>query len=105
MECISVIKSLMDFKYVPSYILFADIIHECDIIEDVAIAYGFNEIAKRLPRTNTIAQQVCVKYTLEGCACVCVYVCMCVSVCVSVYVCVVSMQILMLYLHCIFSYQ
>ena len=42
-------------------ILSIDIIHECDIIEDVAIAYGFNEIAKRLPRTNTIAQQVCLK--------------------------------------------
>jgi len=36
----------------------SDVIHECDIIEDVAIAYGFNKISKRFPRTNTIAQQV-----------------------------------------------
>ncbi|XP_065890797.1 phenylalanine--tRNA ligase beta subunit-like [Dysidea avara] len=36
----------------------ADVIHECDIIEDVAIAFGFNNIAKRFPKTNTIAQQL-----------------------------------------------
>ncbi|XP_065907114.1 phenylalanine--tRNA ligase beta subunit-like [Dysidea avara] len=36
----------------------ADVIHECDIIEDVAIAYGFNNIVKRFPKTNTIAQQL-----------------------------------------------
>ncbi|XP_026293829.1 phenylalanine--tRNA ligase beta subunit [Frankliniella occidentalis] len=35
-----------------------DVIHACDIYEDVAIAYGYNNIIKTLPRTNTIAQQL-----------------------------------------------
>lgn len=35
----------------------ADIIHECDIIEDVAISYGFNNVVKTIPPTNTIANQ------------------------------------------------
>lgn len=34
-----------------------DIIHACDIYEDVAIAYGYNNIAKTIPATNTIAAQ------------------------------------------------
>jgi len=52
----------------------SDVIHECDIIEDVAIAYGFNKIAKRFPKTNTIAQQVII---------IAAYVCICM---VSVFV-------------------
>lgn len=35
-----------------------DVIHACDIYEDVAIAFGYNNIEKTLPKTNTIAQQV-----------------------------------------------
>lgn len=35
-----------------------DILHSCDIIEDVAIAYGFNNVQKSLPTTNTVAHQV-----------------------------------------------
>nr|CAI5818626.1 unnamed protein product [Callosobruchus analis] len=34
-----------------------DIIHACDIYEDVAIAYGFNNIKRTLPKTSTIGQQ------------------------------------------------
>lgn len=34
-----------------------DIIHACDIYEDVAIAYGYNNIVKTIPTTNTIAEQ------------------------------------------------
>merc|ERR1712002_67502 len=34
-----------------------DIIHACDIIEDVAIAYGYNNIKKTLPKTNTFGGQ------------------------------------------------
>lgn len=34
-----------------------DIIHACDIYEDVAIAYGYNNIIRTLPNTFTIAQQ------------------------------------------------
>eukprot|EP00123_Amoebidium_parasiticum_P000875 comp11790_c0_seq1/m.6396 comp11790_c0_seq1/g.6396 ORF comp11790_c0_seq1/g.6396 comp11790_c0_seq1/m.6396 type:complete len:591 (-) comp11790_c0_seq1:247-2019(-) len=32
----------------------ADILHACDIMEDVAIAYSFNRIEKTLPKTNTV---------------------------------------------------
>nr|CAG4636889.1 EOG090X03QT [Ceriodaphnia reticulata]SVE72848.1 EOG090X03QT [Ceriodaphnia reticulata] len=34
-----------------------DIIHACDIYEDVAIAFGYNNITKTLPTTNTISSQ------------------------------------------------
>ena len=34
-----------------------DVIHACDIIEDVAIAYGYNNISKTVPDTNTVANQ------------------------------------------------
>ncbi|KAJ8971535.1 hypothetical protein NQ317_016806 [Molorchus minor] len=34
-----------------------DVIHACDIYEDVAIAYGYNNIRRTLPKTNTIGQQ------------------------------------------------
>lgn len=33
-----------------------DILHECDIMEDAAIAYGYNKLPKVLPRTNTVAK-------------------------------------------------
>jgi tRNA synthetase B5 domain len=35
-----------------------DILHECDIMEDAAIAYGFNNLARTFPTTNTVAQQL-----------------------------------------------
>ncbi|XP_045471046.1 phenylalanine--tRNA ligase beta subunit [Harmonia axyridis] len=35
-----------------------DVIHPCDIYEDVAIAYGYNNIERALPKTNTIANQL-----------------------------------------------
>ncbi|KAK6177678.1 hypothetical protein SNE40_015732 [Patella caerulea] len=35
----------------------ADILHACDIMEDVAIGYGFNNIKKTIPDTNCIANQ------------------------------------------------
>lgn len=31
--------------------------HACDIMEDAAIAYGFNNITMTIPETNTIAEQ------------------------------------------------
>lgn len=34
-----------------------DVIHACDIYEDVAIAYGYNKIKRTLPQTNTIGEQ------------------------------------------------
>uniref|UniRef100_A0A672NDV5 phenylalanine--tRNA ligase n=1 Tax=Sinocyclocheilus grahami TaxID=75366 RepID=A0A672NDV5_SINGR len=36
----------------------ADVIHACDIMEDAAIAYGFNNIVRSTPRTYTVANQL-----------------------------------------------
>uniref|UniRef100_A0A7N5KAY7 Phenylalanine--tRNA ligase beta subunit n=1 Tax=Ailuropoda melanoleuca TaxID=9646 RepID=A0A7N5KAY7_AILME len=36
----------------------SDIIHACDIVEDAAIAYGYNNIQMTLPKTCTIANQL-----------------------------------------------
>ena len=33
----------------------SDILHACDVMEDVAIAYGFNNIVETHPKTNTVA--------------------------------------------------
>ena len=33
----------------------SDILHACDIMEDVAVAYGINRITKSVPATNTVA--------------------------------------------------
>ncbi len=35
-----------------------DVIHPCDIVEDAAIAYGFNNVKRTFPKTNCIARQV-----------------------------------------------
>lgn len=37
-----------------------DILHECDIVEDAAIAYGFNNLTKTFPSTSTVAQPLAV---------------------------------------------
>ncbi|KAJ3085255.1 phenylalanine--tRNA ligase subunit beta [Quaeritorhiza haematococci] len=34
----------------------SDVLHPCDIMEDVAIAYGFNNIPKTNPKTNTVGK-------------------------------------------------
>jgi len=34
----------------------SDILHECDIMEDAAIAYGFNNLPDAFPATSTVAQ-------------------------------------------------
>lgn len=36
-----------------------DVIHKADIVEDVAIAHGFDNIEKTIPKTSTIGEQVC----------------------------------------------
>jgi phenylalanyl-tRNA synthetase beta chain len=36
----------------------SDILHPCDIIEDVAIGYGFNNIQKTIPQTNCFSNEV-----------------------------------------------
>ncbi|KAK0134295.1 Phenylalanine--tRNA ligase beta subunit [Merluccius polli] len=35
----------------------SDVIHACDIMEDAAMAYGFNNIPRTMPRTYTVANQ------------------------------------------------
>ncbi|CAH1965807.1 unnamed protein product [Acanthoscelides obtectus] len=35
-----------------------DVIHACDIYEDVAIAFGYNNIKRTLPKTSTIGEQL-----------------------------------------------
>lgn len=35
----------------------SDILHACDIMEDVAIAYGFNKLQYTIPKTSTFAAQ------------------------------------------------
>lgn len=35
-----------------------DIIHACDIYEDVAIGYGYNNIKKTIPKTPSIGKEV-----------------------------------------------
>lgn len=37
-----------------------DILHECDIMEDAAIAYGFNNLPDTFPSTNTVAQPLAI---------------------------------------------
>ena len=37
-----------------------DILHECDIMEDAAIAYGFNNLPDTFPPTNTVAQPLAI---------------------------------------------
>ncbi|KIY49327.1 phenylalanyl-tRNA synthetase subunit beta [Fistulina hepatica ATCC 64428] len=37
-----------------------DIFHECDIMEDAAIAYGFNNLPHKFPPTNTVAQPLAI---------------------------------------------
>lgn len=32
-----------------------DILHECDLMEDVAVAFGFDNLPRRFPATNTVA--------------------------------------------------
>lgn len=33
-----------------------DILHECDIAEDIALAYGYNNIVVKFPEASTVAQ-------------------------------------------------
>ena len=37
-----------------------DILHECDIMEDAAIAYGFNNLPDTFPSTSTVAQPLAI---------------------------------------------
>jgi phenylalanyl-tRNA synthetase beta chain len=32
----------------------SDILHPCDLVEDIGIGYGFNNIQKVFPETNTV---------------------------------------------------
>ena len=41
-----------------------DVIHPCDIYEDVAIGYGYNNIKKTIPKTPCIGKEVSI-FTLK----------------------------------------
>ena len=43
-----------------------DVIHACDIYEDVAVAFGYNNIKKTFPETSTIGAQVCLMDTIKA---------------------------------------
>jgi len=47
-------NELLDVSIPPTR---ADVIHAIDVAEDVAIAFGYNNIVKTIPKTNTIAAQ------------------------------------------------
>lgn len=34
----------------------ADVLHACDIAEDVGVAFGFNNIPRVVPQTNTVGK-------------------------------------------------
>ena len=36
----------------------ADLLHECDVVEDIAIAYGFSNITEVIPHTNTVGKEL-----------------------------------------------
>ncbi|KAL0490687.1 phenylalanine tRS [Acrasis kona] len=44
----------------------SDILHACDIMEDVGIAYGFNNIPRTNPKTNTVARQDSLNQLTDG---------------------------------------
>lgn len=44
-----------DFVLVPAY--RADILHQTDLVEDVAIAYGYNNLKEEIPKVATIAEE------------------------------------------------
>ena len=47
-------KNLIDVSIPPTR---ADVLHQCDIMEDVAIAYGFNSLPRSFPsKSGTVAQ-------------------------------------------------
>lgn len=51
-------KNLIDVKIPPTR---ADVLHQCDIMEDVAIAYGFNSLPKAFPSiSGTVAKPLTV---------------------------------------------
>lgn len=51
-------SDLIDVRVPPTR---ADVLHQCDIMEDVAIAYGFNSLPKSFPtKSGTIAQPLMV---------------------------------------------
>jgi phenylalanyl-tRNA synthetase beta chain len=36
----------------------ADVLHECDIIEDIAISFGYNKLERTLPKASTTGEQL-----------------------------------------------
>jgi len=34
----------------------ADVLHQCDLVEDIGIGFGYNNIARVFPPTNTVGE-------------------------------------------------
>ena len=47
-----------------------DVLHACDIYEDVAIAYGYNNLVKTVPKTMTVARQLPINKLSDQVRCV-----------------------------------
>ena len=52
-------RLIVVYRFHPSVGSCTDVIHACDVVEDVAIAFGYNNVKMTFPSTNTVAQQVC----------------------------------------------
>ncbi|PAV83072.1 hypothetical protein WR25_02600 [Diploscapter pachys] len=53
LKAVVVEKNLLKIRIPPTR---QDILHACDIAEDVGVAYGFNNLVKKLPEAMTVAQ-------------------------------------------------
>jgi phenylalanyl-tRNA synthetase beta chain len=51
LNVLSSTASEMKIEFAPTR---SDILHPCDLIEDIGIGYGYNNIAKVFPKTNTV---------------------------------------------------
>ena len=56
-------RGITILKYIVLLLLLSDVLHACDIVEDVAIAFGYNNVKMTFPKTNCVAKQViCTTY-------------------------------------------
>ena len=50
----------MGYDYIPNYVLVPvwriDVLHEVDLIEDIAIAYGYDKFIPKIPKISTIGE-------------------------------------------------
>lgn len=49
---------IFSLQSIVSTLTYLHVIHACDIIEDVAIAYGYDNIKQTIPQMYTVSSQV-----------------------------------------------